>query len=140
LSHEGPDLALRHLDAGFSVIYSPLVTVRHSMAQAGRTPWRNYYYDTRNQFWLAGRNFPLSYALRYLARGLLAMFVYSVRDGYVRYWLRGVRDGILGLKQAWPQRRPLRPETLRLVAEINGKRPSLLYYLKKRLLRRGYGL
>jgi GT2 family glycosyltransferase len=140
LSHEGPDLALRLLDAGFSVIYSPNVTVRHFKAQAGRTPWRNYYYDTRNQFWLACRNFPLGYSMLYLTRGLFAIFVYSLRDGYFRYWLRGVRDGILGLKEVRPQRRVLRPETMRLITEINKKRPALAFYLRKRIFRRGFGV
>ena len=82
------------------MIYSPLVTVGHFRASEGRTPWRNYYYDTRNQFWLAGRNFPVGYSMIYLTRGLFAMFLYSLRDGYLRYWFRGVGAGVLGLKNA----------------------------------------
>jgi GT2 family glycosyltransferase len=134
LSHEGPDLAFRIIESGFKVIYIPNVEVMHCFATEGREPWRNYYFDTRNQLWLAVRNFPVIYALVYLGRGLLSMLVYSVRDGYFYYWLKAVVDGIAGLKQVLGERSVLSVATMKSIKMIDSQRPSLVYMIKDRLL------
>lgn len=134
LSHEGPDLAFRILDKGFKVIYSGQVKVKHLVGEGGRKAWRNYYYDTRNQLWLAARNFPLVYSLIYLGRGLSSMLVYSIRDGYTFYWLKAIMDGLKGMKQALKERSALTEKTMNILKEIDSKRPSLSYMIKKRLM------
>lgn len=132
LSHEGPDLAFRLLEAGFTVKYSGAVSVTHHFAGEGRSPWRNYYFDTRNQLWLAARNFPVSYAFPYLSRGLLSMALYSLRDGYFRYWLKAIRDGLLGLRIAMRERKVLSRRTMAVVREIDATRPDLAYMVRTR--------
>jgi len=134
LSHEGPDLAFRIIESGFKVIYLASVGVTHYFANEGREPWRNYYYDTRNQLWLAVRNFPITYALVYLGRGLFSMLVYSIRDGYFSYWVKAIVDGIAGLKQVVSERNVLSDATMKIVKRIDSLRPSLAYMIKKRLL------
>lgn len=136
LSHEGPDLALRILEHGYSVVYCGNVAVRHGFAVEGREPWRNYYYDTRNQFWLATRNFPLPYAARYLARGLASTLAYALRDGYLRYWLKAVADGVAGVPGAFRRRRVLSAATMRQLREIDARRPGLAYLVRKRMFTR----
>lgn len=136
ISHEGPDLAFRIFEAGFDVIYTGDVTVHHFTAEQGRESWRNYYYDTRNQFWLAARNFPVGYAIRYLTRGLLSMLVYSIRDRYIRYWFKAVVDGIKGLKEIKKERIVLSETTMRTIKEIDSMRPGLLYLIRKRLFQK----
>lgn len=134
LSHEGPDLAFRIIESGFKVIYMPQIEVTHYFADEGRQPWRNYYYDTRNQLWLAARNFPITYALVYLGRGLLSMLVYSIRDGFFYYWLKAVADGIVGLKQVLGERNVLSEATINIIKKIDSQRPSLGYMIRERLL------
>lgn len=136
LSHEGPDLAFRIFEQGFKVIYVGDIVVRHSFAQESREPWRNYYFDTRNQFWLAGRNFPISYAAWYLTRGLLSMLVYSVRDGYFNVWLRAVVDGLKGMRIVLKERKVLTAATMGILKEIDSNRPSWGYLIRTRLLRK----
>ena len=136
LSHEGPDLAFRLFECGFEVIYCGAIRVLHGFAPQSRQPWRNYYYDTRNQLWLAARNFPSGYAAAYLARGLSSTFVYALRDGYLRYWFRAVGDGLLGIGPALAQRRVLSRSTMRVLRAIDAQRPSLLYLARKRLFTR----
>lgn len=136
ISHEGPDLAWRLVNAGYLVKFSPDIVVRHSHSPAGRTSWRRYYYDTRNLVWLALRNFPLVYGVRRTVIGLTAMFVYSLRDGYLRYWGKGIIDGIRGAPEAIRSRTPPSKNTRRLVKAIEANRPSFLYLAKKRLFSR----
>ncbi|OPY91659.1 MAG: Poly-beta-1,6-N-acetyl-D-glucosamine synthase [Syntrophus sp. PtaU1.Bin208] len=136
LSHEGPDLAYRIMDEGYEIYYCGRVTVRHRHENTGRKAWYNYYYDTRNLFWLAARNLPVPYALRYVSRGVMAMLLYSLRDRFFIYWLRGVRDGIAGITRAAKKRKVLRPETMRAMARIDEDRPDMMYYMKKRLFQK----
>lgn len=131
LSHEGPDLAFRIMNQGAHVIYSPAVGVTHSFAPEGRTSWRNYYYDTRNTLWLAARNLPVGYGFRIVLRQTLAMLLYSVRDGYLKWWFKGIWDGVRGLRTAWGERRVLSYETMRRIREIDSFRPPLLYLLRR---------
>jgi GT2 family glycosyltransferase len=136
LSHEGPDLAFRMMDAGYVVEYRGTIAVEHWHAQAGRRPGMCHYYDTRNQYWLAARNFPLSYAFRYLARGQVSTFVYAVRDGYLGQWARAVGDGLAGTGTAWRHRRRLSTRTMRLIRQIDARRAPLLYMARRRLFQK----
>lgn len=136
ISHEGPDLAFRIIEKGYKVIYSHRICVEHFHSNEGRAPWRNYYYDTRNQFLLAKRHFPFLYACGYLARGLAAMLIYSVRDGYYSYWIKGVRDGIRMAWESREQRKVLRKKTMNIIKSIDANRSGFIYLYKKRILQK----
>jgi hypothetical protein len=127
-------LAFRILDTGFNVIYSGEVAVKHLFDPKNREPWRKYYFDTRNQFWLAARNYPISYMLVYLSRGLFSMLIYSIRDGYFWYWAKAIIDGLAGLKKAIKQRKVLSQRTINIVRLIDSKRPGLGYMIRKKVL------
>ena len=135
ISHEGPDLAFRIMNYGYKVIYTPEIELVHFIADEGRLSWRNYYYDTRNQLWLAIRNFPVIFSFKYLLRGQSAMLLYSIRDGFLNYWFRGIVDAIKKYKFVLNDRNVLKPETMNLIKIIDANRPSLLYYLKIRLFK-----
>jgi GT2 family glycosyltransferase len=137
ISHEGPDLAFRIMELGYTVEYNPAVSVIHAYSPLARTSWRNYYYDTRNTIWLVARNCPFLFGATLLTRQLGAMLIYSIRDGFLLWWLRGMRDGLYGLPQALRERRKLTSATMRKIALIDRDRPSLLYLLRKRLFQRG---
>jgi GT2 family glycosyltransferase len=137
ISHEGPDLAFRIMELGYTIEYNPAISVIHAYSPLARTSWRNYYYDTRNTFWLVARNCPLPFSLALLIRQNGAMFIYSIRDGFFLWWLRGVWDGLRGLPQAFRERRKMSPATMRRIAQIDEGRPSIVYLLKKRLFQRG---
>ncbi len=136
ISHEGPDLAYRIMNVGYNVIYSPEVVVTHYHSAIGRKNWRRYYYDTRNQFWLAARNYPLPYAVKTLSIGLTAMLIYSIRDGFFLYWLKGVAGGIKGLRHAFHGRSRPAERTLVIVKDIDKNRPAFISMVKKRLFQK----
>jgi len=140
ISHEGPDLALRIMDLGFRVIYNPAITVRHSHSEIARVSWRRYYYDTRNQIWLVVRLLPALTAVRKLVTGLGAMSIYSLRDGYFRYWLKGIYHAIRGLPGVYRQRKRISACTLERYREIERYNPGIIYMLGRRLFRRKVGI
>lgn len=133
ISHEGPDLAYRLINKGYGVYYCPNITVMHAHAMEGRASWRRYYFDTRNSIWLAVRNYNIKMFATRLPVALLAMMIYSIRDGFFRYWLKGVRDGIMSAKMEARERIILTSEAEHIIKSIDLRRPSLLYMLKKRL-------
>lgn len=136
ISHEGPDLAFRIMNIGFAVEYDGGIAVRHKHEAAGREDWRFYYYDTRNQFYLAVRNMPFGYGLRYLLWGQAAMAVYSLRDRHFLAWLRGAVDGLRRCRQIATARRPWTDATARAVRAVDACRPSAWHMIKVRLLQR----
>jgi len=140
LSHEGPDLAFRLINNGYDVLYTNAVVVTHHHSSLGRVHWLNYYFDTRNQFWLAARNFPVGYAFLYLLKGLSSMLTYSIRDGYLTYFFRGVLDGLRGTPAALRERNVLNKKAMAAVKRIDSNRPGVLYLIKTRLLTKGVRL
>jgi GT2 family glycosyltransferase len=137
LSHEGPDLALRMIGLGCDVVYSPLVSVKHCHCELGRKEWYNYYYDTRNCFWFVARNFPVLYGGFHLLRGIGPMLFYSVRDGHCRYWLKGVRDGVWGLKAAMRQRSVVGKRAMAVIRETRMHRPAFARLVKEKIRNSG---
>lgn len=136
ISHEGPDLACRILDADYDIVYCPDVVVTHHHSKIGRKSWRRYYYDTRNVFWLGARNYPLFFALKLIFWGVMPMLVYSIRDGFIKYWIKGVFDGIRELPEVIRGRRVVSQVTLDLIKEIESNRPSLFVLIKTRLFQK----
>lgn len=140
ISHEGPDLALRIMDLGYRVTYNPAITVWHSHSETARISWRRYYYDTRNQIWLVVRLLPVFTAARKLVIGLGAMSIYSLRDGYFRYWAKGIYHAIIGLPGVYRVRKCISARTLERYREIERFNPGIFYMLGKRLFRRKVGI
>jgi len=140
ISHEGLDLALRLLDAGWLIIYDGRLQVGHAHAAGGRKSWRRYYYDTRNLLWIAALHLPWRDAVPYLARGLSAMLVYCLRDGYLGTWLRAVRDGIGGLGPFRRQRHPISHSTRAFIRACDRHRPGFWKLAFKRLRQKDFSL
>jgi len=141
LSYEGTDLAFRIINAGYNVIYTGDIVVRHSHSNLGRKSWTNYYYDTRNALWFAMRNLPVgSFMLRFLIRMYSSTFVYAVRDGFLKYWFIAVRDGLLGLPNVLKDRKVISALTMQTITDIDRFRPPFIYQVGKRLFRKNMRL
>lgn len=137
ISHEGPDLAYRILNAGYKTIYTPRVSVVHAYADEGRKSWRRYYYDTRNLVLLSYRNYNGKMLVKKLPLQLVAMFIFSFRDGFLKYYFKALFDGVRQLFKMKEKRNPITKEAYIRIVDINRERPPLSYYVKKRLLKKG---
>jgi len=137
ISHEGPDLAFRLINSSWRVIYSPDISLIHSYEEHGRPGWRRYYYDTRNQLWLVLRNYPFFYGIKKLFICWVAMAIYSIRDGYIFYWARGIIDSIKGVPRALSDRIPPSGDCMKKIYIIEKTKPGILAMAKKRLFTKG---
>lgn len=136
ISHEGLDLALRIIDRGYEIIFSPEIAVEHHHAQVGRKSWRRYYYDTRNLFLIWMRHFAIGYGAMYAIQGLGAMFVYSARDGFLGYYFRGVRDGAVAAYKQRGDRRVIGRNTVKYIRNCRRNKFDVGYIVRSRLLKR----
>lgn len=140
ISHEGPDLALRLIDAGYKVCYEPKIAVKHHQSTLGRASWRRYYYDTRNVIWLAVRNYPVLFALRFLCVQLAAMLVYSVRDGFFSYFCKAIYESLRDIKPILKERKVISSTTLSNLKALSAEDESVIQKIKKRVFRSGVGI
>lgn len=136
ISHEGADLSARIIDSGHDIIYLPGISVLHKYATGGRKNWRRYYYDARNTYFVAVRNYRAWHALTHIFRKSAIMMIYSIRDGFFRYWLKAQFDALLGLVMVFKIRKPISSETEAKIKSINNNRPSAWYYFKKRFMKK----
>ncbi len=136
ISHEGPDMAFRIINSGHKIIYTPKVDVIHAHAKEGRPSWRRYYYDTRNLIWLAYRNYNKRLIVERFSLQLAAMFLYSLRDGYMKYFFKALFDGCRGLNKLRGSRSPVSNAAYARIKLMDKNRPSLLFYIKERLFKK----
>lgn len=131
IGHEGWDLALRLVDAGHELLYFPEVSVRHLVSLDARPGTRIYYTFTRNAIWIAVRNHRPLRTLASVAKDLVLMGFSSTRAGHLPSFLRGVRDGLRGAREAYRERVPLRRKTYDRLATLRALQPSWLEKAKR---------
>jgi GT2 family glycosyltransferase len=126
IGHEGWDLALRLVENGHELVYTPEVRVRHLVDASVRPSSRIYYTFTRNAVWVALRNLPAPAAAASIARDLSLMAFASVRAGELGAFRRGVIDAVRGARVALATRRVLSRDTRARLAEIRRLKPGLI--------------
>lgn len=127
LSHEGPDLAYRILDANYKIIYSPEIEVIHKVSKIQRTSWRNSYYDTRNQIWLGIRNFPVPMLIYHLICRIGTTFLFCTARGHVWWYFKALFDALKGLPWELKNRKPISKETVNRLRMIRKLKPGFFY-------------
>ena len=126
IGHEGWDLALRLLDAGHELVYTPDVRVRHMVDPTVRPSSRIYYTFTRNAIWVALRNFSTVAAARSIALDLALMGFTAARAGELAAYARGIADGVRGMPAAMATRTPLTRDARARRRSIRALKPGLL--------------
>jgi GT2 family glycosyltransferase len=136
LGHEGWDLALRLLDAGHELVYTPTVRVRHLVDPSVRPSSRIYYTFTRNAVWVALRNHRPRAAARSIAQDLALMAFAALRAGELSAWARGVGDGLRGANAALATRRPLAPATYDRLRRVRALKPGVIARIRRHVSER----
>lgn len=133
IGHEGWDLSYRLLDAGWELLYSPAVRVRHMVDDSVRPSSRIYYTFTRNAIWVALRNMPPAMAAWSMAKDLSLMGVASARAGHLGAYRRGITDALAGARATLATRRPISGATRRRLRELQRLKPGLIAYVRRHL-------
>jgi GT2 family glycosyltransferase len=118
IGHEGYDLGLRLMDAGYTIWYVPDVRVWHEASVETRQDWRPFYFYTRNLFPIAYRNYPLWAGMWYVLPRVLVFGFYAVRARAFGRFIQALRDGVDMIRKCDRKRQPVRSHTLSRISCI----------------------
>jgi GT2 family glycosyltransferase len=94
--YEEPDYGLQCLAAGYDVVFSPIVTIRHHYSGQARDEIRIHHRHARNEFWSSLMRCPCPFALSVLGWRAASQFRYACRRGWSwvvrepRWWAQAV--------------------------------------------------
>ncbi|MGH7312585.1 MAG: glycosyltransferase family 2 protein, partial [Candidatus Rokuibacteriota bacterium] len=136
IGHEGWDLALRLLDAGHDLAYTPTVRVQHLVEPSVRSSSRIYYTFTRNAIWVALRNHRPRTAAATLVQDLALTSFCAARAGHLSAWARGLIHGVQGARRALATRHTLSSQTYARLGALHALRPRLVARVRRHLRER----
>jgi GT2 family glycosyltransferase len=80
--YEEPDYALQCVAAGYEVLFSPIVTIRHHYSGQVRSEVRNHHRHARNEFWSVLLRCSFPYAPGVALYRALSQFRYACQRGF----------------------------------------------------------
>jgi GT2 family glycosyltransferase len=136
IGQEGVELAARLYDAGKDIIYFPAVTVAHSVAMQGRSPGRQFFYNTRNIYWIVLRTYPWRLALYTLAREWATLAIFALIRGRMDFFIQGSKSGVKQTFKLLRARKPISTVAANRLRNANRLKPSVFARLKRVLMSR----
>ncbi len=79
--YEEPDYALQCVAAGYAVLFSSVVTIRHHYSGRARNEIRNHHFNARNEFWSVALRCPAPYAIGVAIYRAISQFGYACKRG-----------------------------------------------------------
>jgi len=79
--YEEPDYALQCVGAGYEVLFSPVVTIRHHWSGQTRSEMRNHHRHSRNEFWSTLIRCPFPQVLVLAAYRVFSQFRFACKRG-----------------------------------------------------------
>jgi GT2 family glycosyltransferase len=107
--YEEPDYALQCVAAGYEVLFTPLITIRHHYSGAARSEMRNHHRHSRNECWSTMMRCPMPQMPLLVLYRVLSQLGYAVKRGpswVVRepvWWWQALG----GIKYCLYKRRPI---------------------------------
>ena len=80
--YEEPDYGLQCVAAGYDVLFSPVVTIRHHYAGHARDELRIHHRHARNEYWSSLMRCPLPFAVGVIAWRVFSQFHYACKRGW----------------------------------------------------------
>ncbi len=80
--YEEPDYALQCVAAGYDVLFSPVITIRHHYSGQARDEMRVHHRHARNEFWSTLMRCPFPFALAILTWRVFSQFRYACKRGW----------------------------------------------------------
>jgi GT2 family glycosyltransferase len=80
--YEEPDYALQCLGAGYDVLFSPVITVRHHYSGQARNEMRVHHRHARNELWSTLMRCPFPFAFGMVWGRVFSQFRYACKRGW----------------------------------------------------------
>lgn len=108
-AYEEPDYALQCVAAGYDVLFSPVITIRHHYSGHQRNEIRTHHHHARNEFWSTLIRCPFPFVLGMAIWRVFSQFRYACKRGWswiIRepiWWWQAVR----GIAYCFRRRKPV---------------------------------
>jgi GT2 family glycosyltransferase len=107
--YEEPDYALQCVAAGFEVLFTPVITIRHHWSGRGRNEIRTHHQHARNAIWSAAMRCPFPFVVPIIGLKIIAQFRFAVDRGLAwifrePYWWG---QALAGLPSILKNRKPV---------------------------------
>jgi GT2 family glycosyltransferase len=108
-AYEEPDYGLQCVAAGYDVLFSPVITIRHHYSGHARNEIRTHHRHARNEFWSALLRCPFPLILGILVWRVFSQFGYACKRG----WTWVIREplwwwqAVSGIPHCLRKRRPV---------------------------------
>jgi len=108
-AYEEPDYALQCVAAGYDVVFSPIITIRHHYSGQARDEIRIHHRHARNELWSTLMRCPFPFAIGIAAWRVFSQFRYAWKRGWswvIReptWWWRALK----GIPYCLRKRRPV---------------------------------
>jgi GT2 family glycosyltransferase len=108
-AYEEPDYALQCVAAGYNVVFSPVITIRHHYSRHARDEIRIHHRHARNELWSTVMRCPFPFAAGIAAWRVFSQFRYASKRG----WAWVIREplwwgqALAGLPYSLRKRRPV---------------------------------
>lgn len=79
--YEEPDYALQCVAAGYEVLFSPIITIRHHYSQYARDEIRIHHRHARNELWSTVMRCPFPFAVGFVGWRVFSQFRYACKRG-----------------------------------------------------------
>jgi len=109
------------MNRGYRLIYAASVRVVHDEVSTGRPKGQWVYFQARNRCWIAVKNLPRRYALSTTLLWWAYTAWVGLTHGQFSFFLRGVRDSLLGLPEILRARQPLRKPVVAEMKRLSGR-------------------
>jgi len=80
--YEEPDYALQCVAAGYEVLFSPVITIRHHYSSQARNEMRVHHRHARNELWSTLMRCPFPFAFGMVAGRIFSQFRYACKRGW----------------------------------------------------------
>jgi GT2 family glycosyltransferase len=81
-AYEEPDYALQCVAAGYNVVFSPVITIRHHYSRQARDEIRIHHRHARNELWSTVMRCPFPFAVGIAAWRVFSQFRYACKRGW----------------------------------------------------------
>lgn len=108
-AYEEPDYALQCVAAGYDVLFSPVITIRHHYSKQARDEIRIHHRHARNELWSTVMRCPFPFAVGIAAWRVFSQFRYASKRGWSWMLREPVWWGqaLAGLPYSLRRRRPV---------------------------------
>ena len=118
------DFSYRLVNQGYKILRSSAISVMHYETPQARVPGKWIYQGVKSRCWVVARHLPWRYAVSHTLLWWSYLLIAGITNRHIIYFIRGLKDAIIGLPEAIRTRSCVPKETVGRLKKLSGR----IYY------------